>query len=114
MDAKVKLAGIEALEAAMQNARQKARELREYVLEVQRCVGSLGLEIAPPPAPPDGLSHERTFSFEAQHGTKVEVNIKVDLTDLDKADLEDILHDFAMYTHNVYLSLGRAISAEGQ
>lgn len=51
MDAKVKLAGIEALEAAMQDARQKARAFRESVLEVQRCVDALGLEIVPPSGP---------------------------------------------------------------
>lgn len=56
----------------------------------------------------------KTYEFSAEHGTKASVTIKADIAGLRQADLEEILHNYAMYSHSFYLSLGKAISEASQ
>lgn len=56
------------------------------------------------------ISQEKIYELEARKGSKVEVRIEAKIKDLQKEDLEEILHEYAMYTHNFYLSLGQKIA----
>lgn len=56
------------------------------------------------------LSHKKKYEFQADKGSKVEIEIEAKIKDMDKADLKEILHEVAAYTHNFYLSLGRKIT----
>lgn len=56
--------------------------------------------------------YERKYEFEAGEGSKVEVKIEAKIKELNKADREEILHEFASCTHNFYLGLGRKIADE--
>ncbi len=55
------------------------------------------------------LSHRSEYVFQVGKGSKVEVKIEAKIKDLNKSDLEEILHEYASCTHNFYLSLGRKI-----
>lgn len=53
--------------------------------------------------------YTKTYEFSAEHGSKASVTIKAEITGLHEADLEEILHTYAMYSHSFYLSLGKAM-----
>lgn len=56
------------------------------------------------------LFHEKKYEFQTKNGSKVEIEIEAKIEEVSKNDLEDILRETAMYTHNFYLSLGRKIA----
>lgn len=56
------------------------------------------------------LFHEKKYEFQAKNGSKVEIEIEAKIEEMSKDDLEEILHETAMHTHNFYLSLGRKIA----
>ena len=53
--------------------------------------------------------YAKTYAFSAEHGSTISVTIKADVAELHKADLEEILHNYAMYSHSFYISLGLEI-----
>lgn len=59
------------------------------------------------------LSYEKIYELQTKHGSTVNVKIEAKIKDLRKEDLEEILHEYAMYTHNFYLSLGKKIADIG-
>lgn len=61
----------------------------------------------------DKLSHEKTYELQAKNGSKVNVKIEAKIENLRKEDFEEILHEYAMYTHNFYLSLGKTLTDLG-
>lgn len=58
----------------------------------------------------EAISHEKSYEFQVEKGSKVEVKIETKIEDLCKSDLEDILHEYARCTRNFYLSLGKMIA----
>ena len=58
----------------------------------------------------DTINHSQKYEFQLEKGTSVEVKIEAKIKRLNKANLEEILHEFAICTHNFYLSLGKEIS----
>lgn len=56
------------------------------------------------------LSHEKSYEFQTENGSKVEVKIEAKVKDLNRADLKETLHRYAAYTRNFYLSLGNKIA----
>ncbi|MEY8396150.1 hypothetical protein AALB64_15270 [Lachnospiraceae bacterium 45-P1] len=58
------------------------------------------------------LSHKKEYEFQTRGGSKIKLEIEAKIKDVNKTDLEDILHEVARCTHNFYLSLGRKISSD--
>lgn len=56
------------------------------------------------------LSHKKEYEFQTDGGAKTKLEIEAKIKDVNKTDLENILHEVASCTHNFYLSLGRKIS----
>ena len=56
------------------------------------------------------INHSKKYEFQLEKGTSAEVKIEAKIKSLNKADLEEILHELAICTHNFYLSLGKEIS----
>lgn len=56
------------------------------------------------------MDYSQKYDFQLKEGTTVEVKIEAKVKSLNKADLEEILHEFASCAHNFYLNLGKEIS----
>lgn len=57
------------------------------------------------------LSNKKKYEFQAG-GSKVQLEIEVKIQDVDKEDMEDILHEVASCTRNFYLDLGKKITSK--
>lgn len=57
------------------------------------------------------LFHRKNYKFHTEQGTEVEITVEAKIKDVNKRDLENILHEVARCTHNFYLSLGRKIAS---
>ena len=55
------------------------------------------------------LSYKKNYEFQTGKGSKGEIEIEAKIKDIDRIDLEEVLHEVAICTHNFYLSLGRKI-----
>lgn len=60
------------------------------------------------------LSYKKKYEFQSDGGSKVEIEIEAKIKDMDKKDLEYILHETAKCTRNFYLGLGRKIADSDQ
>lgn len=56
------------------------------------------------------MEQSKTYEFQTKKNSKVEVKIEAKIDDLHKEDLEEILHEYAVRSHNFYLSLGKKIA----
>ncbi len=56
------------------------------------------------------MIYEKKYHFKSEKGTDVEVSIAAEIKDLNKNDLQEILHEYAVSTHNFYLNLGKEIN----
>lgn len=60
----------------------------------------------------DEMLDKKIYKFQASRGSKVQLEIEVKIQELNKEDMEDILHEVASCSHNFYLDLGKKIAAE--
>lgn len=51
----------------------------------------------------------KEYVIEVKSGSKVYITIKVKIENLHNTDLEEILHEYAVCTHNFYLDLANKI-----
>lgn len=58
--------------------------------------------------------YTKTYEFSAGHGSKASVTITAEIEKLQKEDMEEVLHYYALYSHSFYLSLGKAMLETGQ
>ena len=59
-------------------------------------------------------SFKRKYEFQVGGGSKVKLVIEAEIQDMNKNDLEDIIHETAICTHNFYLGLGKEITSSDQ
>lgn len=55
------------------------------------------------------LLSKKEYEFQAGGGSKVRLEIEAKIREVNKEDIEDILHEVAICTHNFYLGLGKKI-----
>ncbi|RDY30327.1 hypothetical protein, partial [Lachnotalea glycerini] len=53
---------------------------------------------------------EKKYNYESSYGSNTEITMMANIKMLNKDDLLDILHTFAMYSRNFYISLGNEIN----
>lgn len=58
------------------------------------------------------ISHKKKYEFQTDRGSKAEITIEAKVEDVGRNDVENILHEAAICTHNFYLSLGRKITGK--
>ena len=58
------------------------------------------------------LLNKKKYEFQAGRESKVQLEIEVKIQEVNKEDMEDILHEVASCTHNFYLDLGKKIASE--
>lgn len=56
------------------------------------------------------VEKEKEYEFIAKNGSKVKVEIKTEIKNLNKNDLQEILSEFAIRTRDFYLGLGNEIN----
>ena len=56
------------------------------------------------------LNSSKTYQYTCENGTNVNISITAEIKDLNKNDLQEILHEYAISTHNFYLNLGKEIN----
>lgn len=58
------------------------------------------------------LLNKKKYKFQADRGSKVQLEIEAKIQEVNKEDMKDILHEVASCTHNFYLDLGKKIASE--
>lgn len=58
------------------------------------------------------LLNKKKYKFQARRGSKMKLEIEVKIQELNKEDMEDILHEVASCSHNFYLDLGKKIASD--
>lgn len=58
------------------------------------------------------LLNKKKYVFQVGRGSKVQLKIEVKIQEVNKEDMEDILHEVASCTHNFYLDLGKKIASD--
>lgn len=60
------------------------------------------------------LEHKKSYEFETDKGSKVEVKIEAKIKELRDSDVEDILEEYRICANNFFLSLGKKIVGGNQ
>ena len=105
-----KIEGLEDLEEVLKNVESIKEKHSDIVVTIRAQKKEKYLSEVGEKSEEQALKHRKTYKFQMGNGTKSEVEIETKIEDLDKADLEEILHEFATCTHNFYLSLGKRIT----
>jgi aspartate carbamoyltransferase regulatory subunit len=56
------------------------------------------------------LHYEKKYQYDSPHGSNTEITMTANIKNLNKDDLQEIVHEFASRTHNFYICLGNEIN----